>query len=211
MIKEVCVENFTNVPEIIRHGADRIELCDNLSVGGTTVSEGVLKKTIEFCRWEDVSVMVIIRPRGGDYVYSDLEKDIMLADIEAAIKAGASGIVIGALTRENKLDKPFLTKVSSIIKTENMALTFHMAFDEIADEKQEAAIDWLAENHFDRILVHGGSLDKPIENNLKKLRKLVEYADDRIIILPGGGITLANRAKVVEELGVNEVHGTKVV
>lgn len=81
MIKEVCVENFTLVPSAIQKGADRIELCDNLSVGGTTVSYGVAAKTISYCRNTNTKVMAIIRPRGGNFIYNEHEIDIMRQDI----------------------------------------------------------------------------------------------------------------------------------
>ncbi len=211
MIKEVCVENFTHVPKVIRRGADRIELCDNLAVGGTTVSKGVLEKTIEFCRQEDVSVMAIIRPRGGDFVYTAIEKAIMLADIQTAIDTDVSGIVIGALTNERELDTAFLSAVKSITAEVGLSLTFHMAFDDIPKEKQKESIEWLSANGFDRILTHGGPLTQPIEQQLDTLKELIEMAGENITIMPGGGITKENLPLIERELDVQEAHGTKIV
>ena len=85
MLKEACVENFTNVPGVIARGAKRIELCDNLTVGGTTPSVGVIKITTDYCSDKDVPVIVILRPRGGDFVYSLMEKAIMMRDLEEII------------------------------------------------------------------------------------------------------------------------------
>lgn len=209
MLKEVCVENFTLVPKAIQQGAGRIELCDNLAVGGTTVSLGVMEQTLRYCKPFSVPVMVIIRPRGGNFIYDDTEKAIMLRDIQLAKEAGADGIVIGALSAEKDLDKPFLKAVFE--QCRQMDLTFHMAFDEMAPAQQLKAIDWLSEAGFKRILTHGGFKEEPIENHFEKLKELITYANNRIIILPGGGITHNNAALVYENLGVAEVHGTKIV
>ena len=209
MLKEVCVENFTSVPKAIRQGADRIELCDNLAVGGTTVSAGVMEQTVEYCKTVGIPVMVIVRPRGGNFVYGETEKNMMLRDIQYAREIGASGIVIGALTEKNELDKAFLK--AALKSSGQMEATFHMAFDEIAGNDQLEAIDWLCEAGFSRILTHGGSLTTPIEENFDKLREVIAHAGNRIIILPGGGITNENVPMIQKELAVQEVHGTKVV
>lgn len=209
MLKEVCVENFTVVPEAIQKGAGRIELCDNLAVGGTTVSLGVMEQTIRYCKAFSVPVMVIIRPRGGNFVYGETEKDIMLRDIQLAQKAGADGMVIGALSTENELDKPFLQ--AALDQSGQMDATFHMAFDEMDAEQQFKAIDWLSEAGFKRILTHGGVKTVPIEQNLNRLKELVVFADERIIIMPGGGVTADNVDKIQEKLNIEELHGTKIV
>lgn len=209
MLKEVCVENFTHIPKAIRQGANRIELCDNLAVGGTTVSLGVMEQAIAYCKEAAVPVMTIIRPRGGNFVYTEVEKSILLRDIELAQNAGADGIVIGALTEKGELDQEFLHQVSAY--SDAMELTFHMAFDDIREHLQMEAVDWLCEAGFSRILTHGGALTTPIEENLGKLRALIEYAGDRIVILPGGGITQDNLSMIQQKLAVQEVHGTKVV
>lgn len=209
MLKEVCVENFTKIPKAIRQGANRIELCDNLAVGGTTVSMGVMEQAIAYCKEAAIPVMAIIRPRGGNFVYEDAEKSILLRDIELAQNAGAAGIVIGALTEKNELDKEFLKQV--IEYSGSMEKTFHMAFDEISEHLQMEAVDWLCEAGFSRILTHGGPLTTPIEENFVKLREVIDYAGERIIILPGGGISQDNLGLIQQELAVQEVHGTKVV
>lgn len=209
MLREVCLENFTAVPSAVKKGADRIELCDNLAVGGTTVSLGVMKQTVDYCKPFSIPVMVIIRPRGGNFVYNETEKAIMLRDIEFAKQAGAAGIVIGALTAENNLDTPFL---STILKNcGQMDTTFHMAFDEIPPQHQAEAIDWLSEAGFSRILTHGGKMEEPIETHLERLKELIEYAKERVVIMPGGGITDENAVMIQETLGITEIHGTKIL
>ena len=149
MIKEVCVENFTNVPLMIERGADRIELNNDLSVGGTTPSFGVIKKTVEYAHKHDVPAVVMIRPRGGNFVYNEAE--------------------------------------------------------------QKEAIDWLSKNKVKRILTHGGPLNQPISHTLDHLKELVKKAKNKIEILPGGGITKVNVNKIVEQIKIKQVHGTKLL
>ena len=114
MIYEFCAENVTNLEKAMQAGARRIELCDNLAVGGTTPSYGVIKAAVELAKPYNVTVMTMIRPRGGDFVYNDLEMEIMLEDIQMARSAGTHGLVFGVLTTANKIDYP---KNGKIIKS----------------------------------------------------------------------------------------------
>ncbi|MGX6962818.1 copper homeostasis protein CutC [Vagococcus xieshaowenii] len=210
MIKEFCAENFTTIPQAIQHGARRIELCDNLTVGGTSVSLGVLTETISYCHELDIPVMTIIRPRGGDFFYNDTELKMMEIDILEAKKVGADGVVIGCLTEDqSEIDIEAMDQL--LAHTEGLQVTFHMAFDALSKEEQFNAIDWLVERGVERILTHGGPAGTPIQDNFEHLQALIAHADGRIIILPGGGITAENAQEVIETLGVKEVHGTKIV
>ena len=209
LLKEYCAENFTNLPQAIAAGAQRIELCDNLSVGGTTVSTGVMEEAVAYCHEKDVQVMVIIRPRGGDFVYNDSELKIMHTDLIEAKKIGVDGVVIGALTADNWLDEEALELL--IENAEGLEITFHMAFDVLSPTDQLRAIDWLVEAGVSRILTHGGPAGSPIEENYGHLQALLAYARDRIRILPGGGVSFKNAEAVAEQLAVCEVHGTKIV
>ncbi|MEG0442925.1 MAG: copper homeostasis protein CutC [Carnobacterium sp.] len=208
-LKEVCVENYTVIPQAIANGANRIELCDNLAVGGTTPSKGVMHETMAYCGEKTIPVMSIIRPRGGNFVYNDTELKIMGYDIIEARNIGLDGIVIGCLNENNWLDEDALEQI--LEESYGLQITFHMAFDQIPVEKQFEAIDWLIEHDVQRILTHGGPSGAPIETTLPHLKELVDYANDRIIILPGGGITNKNAQEVIDYLGVNEVHGTAIV
>lgn len=210
MLKEVCVENFTDIPDVIERGADRIELCDNLVVSGTTPSIGVIKQSIRYCQERDVPVMVLIRPRGGNFVYSAVEKEIMLMDVAEAIQAGANGIVIGALTKAGLLDQIFLKEVTNQAKEAAVKCTFHMAFDAIPEENQEEAITQLEEMGYMRILTHGGSMEKDIFENITHLQKLMSCTK-HILIMPGGGVTKSNVEELKELLAFTEAHGTKIV
>ncbi|MDB7100302.1 copper homeostasis protein CutC [Enterococcus mundtii] len=209
MIKEFCAENYTSIPLAIANGANRIELCDNLAVGGTTPSTGVIEEVLSYANEKSVPVMTIIRPRGGDFVYNDIELKIMHTDLIEAKKLGTDGVVIGCLTPSGWLDEEALEVL--IDSAEGLQITFHMAFDAIPQERQYEAIDWLVEHGVHRILTHGGVAGTNIEDNFAHLKQLIAHADGRIIILPGGGITSENAQVVANALGVHEVHGTKIV
>ena len=105
LVFEFCAEKLTYIDKAIAAGAGRIELCDNLAVGGTTPSIGVINEAIKLTREKSVDLCVIIRPRGGDFVYTDLEVEAMLTDIRAAKEIGVTSFVLGALTRDRKLDQ----------------------------------------------------------------------------------------------------------
>lgn len=220
-LREFCAENFTLVPQAIEAGARRIELCDNLAVGGTTPSMGVMEVTTLYAHEHDAAVMAMIRPRGGDFVYTEAELQAMEADIFAACEAGVDGIVLGCLTPDEEgalqLDHAALTRLVTLARSAadafdmELDMTFHMAFDELPEDAQPAAIDELVDLGFSRILTHGGAAGTAIEDNLGHLRALMGAADDRLIILPGAGITFRNAGAVAEALGARELHGTKIV
>lgn len=209
MIREFCAENFTRVPHAIAAGATRIELCDNLAVGGTTPSLGVIEATCRYAANCMVPVMVMIRPRGGNFVYTDSEVAIMKRDVDAVRRVGAAGAVLGCLTGGGWIDEPATTAL--LRAASGLQVTFHMAFDDISSERQFAAIDWLAEHGVSRVLTHGGPMRVPIEENIERLSHLQAYAKGRLLILPGGGITYANAEAIARKVGVQEVHGTAIV
>jgi len=209
MIKEACVENFTDIPQKIARGANRIELCDNLAVGGTSVSYGVMEYTKKYCDEHNIPIMAIIRPRGADFVYTQEEFMIMKTDLLLAKKLGIHGVVIGALTTNNWIDEPLIEALIDLAS--GMEITFHMAFDAITPKRQLEAIDWLVAHKVQRILTHGSNTGNPIEENIPRLQEYIEYADNRIIILPGGSVTKDNVDFLAETLGVEEFHGTKIV
>lgn len=209
IIKEFCAENFTDIPSAIASGAGRIELCDNLSVGGTTVSKGVMTETIAYCSDKSVPVMAIIRPRGGNFIYTDTEIKIMENDIYEAKNLGVDGIVIGCLNESNWIDEEALNIL--LDAADGLQITFHMAFDAMNRDNQFLAIDWLSERNVDRILTHGGVSGTPIEQNLEYINDLISYANNRITILPGGGINHENVDSIINFLQVKEIHGTKIV
>ena len=209
MIYEFCAENVTLLEKAIEAGARRIELCDNLAVGGTTPSYGVTKAAVELAADYDTTIMTMIRPRGGDFVYNDLEIAIMLEDIRLTAQAGSQGVVFGALTADKKLDKPNLEKL--IAASKGMEIVFHMAFDELSEEDQLEAIDWLSQAGVTRILTRAGVSGDSLEKRFAHYHRILEHAKGKIEILPGGGIDLDNRQTFIDQLGVTQLHGTKVV
>ena len=211
MIKEVCVENFTNVPLMIERGANRIELNNDLSVGGTTPSFGVIKKTVEYAHKHDVPVIVMIRPRGGNFVYNEDELEIMINDIQICSLLNVDGVTFGCLTREKHLDKRAMNRLLSVAHAGDLEVVMHMAFDELTNAEQKEAIDWLSQNRVKRILTHGGPLNQPISHTLDHLKEVVKQAKNKIEILPGGGITKVNVNKIVEQIKIKQVHGTKLL
>ena len=209
MIYEFCAENVTLLEKAMQAGARRIELCDNLAVGGTTPSYGVTKAAVELAANYDTTIMTMIRPRGGDFVYNELEIAIMLEDIRLTAQAGSRGVVFGALTADKKLDKPNLEKL--IAASKGMEIVFHMAFDELSEEDQLEAIDWLSQAGVTRILTRAGVSGDSLEKRFAHYHRILEHAKGKIEILPGGGIDLDNRQTFIDQLGVTQLHGTKVV
>ena len=209
MIYEFCAENVTLLEKAMQAGARRIELCDNLAVGGTTPSYGVTKAAVELAANYDTTIMTMIRPRGGDFVYNELEIAIMLEDIRMTAQAGSQGVVFGALTADKKLDEPNLEKL--IAASKGMEIVFHMAFDELSEEDQLEAIDWLSQAGVTRILTRAGVSGDSLEKRFAHYHRILEHAKGKIEILPGGGIDLDNRQTFIDQLGVTQLHGTKVV
>ena len=209
MIYEFCAENVTLLEKAMQAGARRIELCDNLAVGGTTPSYGVTKAAVELAADYDTTIMTMIRPRGGDFVYNDLEIAIMLEDIRLTAQAGSQGVVFGALTADKKLDKANLEKL--IAASKGMEIVFHMAFDELSDQDQLEAIDWLSQAGVTRILTRAGVSGDSLEKRFSHYHRILEHAAGKIEILPGGGIDMDNRQTFIDQLGVTQLHGTKVV
>ena len=209
MIYEFCAENVTLLEKAMEAGARRIELCDNLAVGGTTPSYGVTKAAVELAANYDTTIMTMIRPRGGDFVYNELEIAIMLEDIRLTAQAGSQGVVFGALTADKKLDKANLEKL--IAASKGMEIVFHMAFDELSDDDQLEAIDWLSQAGATRILTRAGVSGDSLEKRFAHYHRILEHAKGKIEILPGGGIDLDNRQTFIDQLGVTQLHGTKVV
>ena len=205
IIRELCLENFTKIPQALQAGVERIELCDNLAVGGTTPSYGVIEEAANYVAESKTTLAVMIRPRGGNFVYNSHELKIIETDTLKAVEAGAQNIVFGALTPGNEIDTDALETVS--IAAQGLPITFHMAFDEVTD--QEKAIDQLVEFGVDKILTHGGPLDQPL--NTDKLKSLIDYAKGKINIIIGGGVNAENFENLAQLTGTNYVHGTKII
>ena len=208
-IYEFCAENVTLLEKAFKAGAQRVELCDNLAVGGTTPSYGVIKAAVELAKTYQAKVVVMIRPRGGDFVYSQEELAIMLEDMKCARELGVDGFVLGALTSENQVDKDALRTL--LEASQGLEVTMHMAFDQIAIEDQPSAIQWLKENGVTRLLTRAGTPETALDSRLKRYEELVGLAEGQLEILAGGGISVANRDQFLAIAGLEQVHGTRVV
>ena len=199
MILEVCIESAESAIAAEAGGADRVELCDNLMEGGTTPSTGMVALTLQRV---SIPVMMMIRPRGGDFLYTGLEYEIMLRDIEEAKRLGVHGVVFGLLTADGHIDKSRTAKL--IQASRPLTVTFHRAFDMTVDPV--LALEDLISLGVDRILTSGQ--ESSTEQGMDLIAELVERAGDRIIILPGCGINEANIAELVSKTGVRECHVT---
>lgn len=211
MLKEVCVENFTNIPHVIENGADRIELNNELSLGGTTPTFGVIKRSIIYANRVKIPVIVMIRPRGGNFIYNEDEIAIMVDDMAVAAKLGARGVAFGCLTNQKQLNRGQMERLIDLAHSLNLAVVMHMAFDQISEPIQRDELNWLIGQKVERILTHGGDLQFPIEDTITHLKEILNWSNGKIEILPGGGITTKNRDEIAEELNVNQLHGSKIV
>ncbi|UII21367.1 copper homeostasis protein CutC [Fulvivirga ligni] len=197
LIIEVVTDSVASCVNAEAGGADRVELCDNLFEGGTTPSAGMIKLVREKV---SIGLMVMIRPRGGDFLYSDEEFEVMKEDIRVAKSLGVDGVVFGLLTPKGKIDKVKTKELIDIARP--LSVTFHRAFDMVADPFQ--ALEDLIDLGVDRILTAGQERTAP--EGIDLLKDLMEKAGDRIIILAGGGIRPYNIEKIVSKTGVKECH-----
>jgi len=196
---EVCVEGLPGALAAAEGGAHRVELCAGLVEGGTTPSSGTLSLVLERVK---VDTVVLVRPRGGDFLYSDDELDTLLMDVAAARHAGAYGIATGALTRDGSVDVPAMERVMEAATP--MSVTFHRAFDMVRDPWE--ALEILIRLGVDRVLTSGQEGSVP--EGLTFIREAVGRAAGRISIMPGGGLRRENIREIVRETGVREVHFT---
>jgi copper homeostasis protein len=194
---EICVSDVESAIAAEAGGADRIELCDNLAVGGTTPSAGTIA---EACRWLSIPVHVLIRPRAGDFVYSGPELAVMRHDIEAAKALGAAGVVLGILTDEATIDRDRTAEL--VARARPMSVTFHKAIDQTRNLVE--ALDSLIALGIDRVLTSGG---RPTAlEGVTTLQELVERAHDRIKVMAGGQFEIDHLETVIQRSGVSEVH-----
>jgi len=200
-ILEVCVDSVCNALTAQSAGAHRIEFCANLSEGGTTPSPA----QIEIARKRlQIKLYVIIRPRGGDFLYNDTEFEIIKSDIHFCGKTGCDGVVIGMLHPDGTVDKERTGELVRIAHHYAMGVTFHRAFDRCVDLFQ--AMETIIEIGCKRILTSGG-YDTAVEG-VEVIRSLIEKAGEQIIIMPGSGITPENIAGLIQKTGAKELHGT---
>lgn len=195
---EVCAGDIASVFAAKQGGAYRVELCSALGEGGVTPSAGAIAEAVS----TGIKVNVLIRPRSGDFLYNEAEKQVMIADVRYAASAGANGVVIGALTPEGDVDLSLCHEL--VMAAEGLEVTFHRAFDRCR-EPQRALEDIIALG-CTRLLTSGQAADALTGAPL--IETLVRQAAGRISIMPGCGVNVSNVAQIVSATGVWEVHSS---
>ena len=196
---ESCCTDVGQIRRAQEAGARRIELCEKLAVGGVTPSAELLKAAISVAK---VPVNVLVRPRGGDFVFSAAEADTMLRDIELCREAGAAAVVIGALDSRGDVDMPLMRRLCDAAS--GMSVTFHRAFDVCADPL--AAFEDVLALGCDRLLTSGHESDA--FKGRFFIAELVERAAGRIIVMPGCGVRRSNIARIAADTGAVEFHAS---
>ena len=195
---EICANSVESAVKAQQAGAYRVELCAGIPEGGTTPSFGEIRMARQLLN--QTKLHVIIRPRGGDFLYSPIEQEIMLHDIKVARQLGADGVVFGCLTAEGYVDVPLMQKLMNAVG--EMSVTFHRAFDMCSNPKE--ALEQIIGLGIDRVLTSGQ--EATAEKGIPLLKELVEQADGRIIIMPGCGVRENNIGKIEAETGAKEFH-----
>jgi copper homeostasis protein len=198
-IVEICIDSIAGVVAARRAGAARVELCAALIEGGITPSVGMVRRAVDAAQGQ-LKVHVIIRPRGGDFLYDEPELAVMADDIDAVKEAGADGIVLGLLRPDGSIDRERTEAL--IARARPLAVTFHRAFDVSRDAF--AGLDTLIALGVDRLLTSGQ--EPSVLQGAPLIRALIERAAGRIVVMPGGDITARNVERILAETGARELH-----
>lgn len=201
-ILEIAANSLASALAAEAGGAARVELCSALEVGGLTPSHAAIAIAVERLR---IPVHVLIRPRAGDFVFDDLECEVMRRDIETCKALGCAGVVIGALTPAGDLDVPGCRRLMEA--AHGLSVTFHRAFDFVRDP--ENTLEAVIALGCDRLLTSGQAADALAGAPL--IRALIEQARERITIMPGGGIDARNIAAIAQATGAREFHASAKV
>jgi copper homeostasis protein len=197
VLVEACVDSVESAMAAARAGANRLELCDNLADDGTTPSAGAIA---ECRRRVAIPLYVMIRPRGGDFVYSDVDFEVMHRDIAHARQLGADGVVLGLLQRNGRVDA---VRTAALVRAARpLDVTFHRAIDAARDPSE--ALDALVMAGVDRVLTSGRA--RTARQGARVISELVARAGDRIAVMAGGGIDAEHVRSLVKRTGVREVH-----
>jgi copper homeostasis protein len=197
ILLELSVETAEAAVAAERGGAQRIELCAQLRLGGLTPSEEVMRLARKSVT---VPIFAMIRPRAGDFTYSLEELAQMRRDIAVAQRIGIEGIVLGIVTRERCVDAERTREL--VMAAHPLPVTFHRAFDDVAD--LDSALDDVIETGAARILTSGGAANAPA--GIENLARLVDAAGERVTIIPGGGINASNVLQIARKSGARELH-----
>ena len=195
---EIAVDSPAGLDNALRGGAQRIELCAALDIGGLTPTAGLMARAAQ----ANVPVYAMIRPRAGNFVYDAGDVAVMEADIDAVRKAGLAGVVFGASREDGTLNSALLARL--IKHSEGLGVTLHRAFDLVPD--LEEALEQAVELGFERILSSGG-LPKAMDG-ADALHYLIKQAGERIVVMPGSGIRASNVREILACTGAREVHAS---
>jgi copper homeostasis protein len=198
---EVCANSVQSAVAAQNGGASRIELCDNLHEGGSTPSYGQIKVTRNLLQ---IPLKVLLRPRTGDFLYTEYEFEVIKADLEYCGAEGCDAVVIGILNADGTVDKERCAQLIQMAKRVGMSTTFHRAFDLCTDLNQ--AMEDIIELGFDCLLTSGGKTTA-IEG-ASKIAQLIQKAEGRICIMPGGGVSEYNVADLVHYTGATEINSS---
>ncbi|WP_263378680.1 copper homeostasis protein CutC [Granulicella paludicola] len=199
IIFELCAETVDACLAAREGGADRIELCSGLSEGGLTPSHGLVREALQ---QSDLPVHVLIRPRGGNYLYTEAEIAVMAEDILHVKSLGAAGVVLGLLKADRTVDVETTRNFVQLARP--MQVTFHRAFDDTPD--LETALEAVISTGCERVLTSGGCTD--VAQGAEILARLVKQADGRLEVAVGGGLRLTNASSLVRLTGATHFHGS---
>jgi len=196
---EVCIDSVESAIAAERGGARRVELCSDLLEGGITPGAGMIASVR---RHIGIDLYVMIRPRGGDFFYTDLEFDVMRTEIEHACNLGADGIVLGLLDQQGRVDVARSRQLIEFARP--LPVTFHRAIDMTPD--LSVALEDVIATGATRILTSGGAPN--VQRGITEIARMVEAASGRVAIMPGGGITPENIASIAQTTGATEFHSS---
>ncbi|HEC2174056.1 TPA: copper homeostasis protein CutC [Staphylococcus delphini] len=209
MIKEAVASSLVEVETKLKAGANRIELCENMHESGTTPSYGMVKIASDMCQMYGAELAVMIRPRGGSFVYNWYEFESMQADIQQLKTLPIDYFVFGCLTTEDTLHQFQMQTLIQLAAP--IRVVCHMAFDHIYPTGQSKALQQLIDLGVTRLLTHGGPAQSNLFDNLPHLAKWVRQSKGQIEIMPGGGLNYENLDALLELFPFQEVHGTHIV
>ncbi|MEH0742793.1 copper homeostasis protein CutC [Vibrio cholerae] len=216
---EVCIDHIESLHHALKGGATRIELCSALALGGLTPSAGLMRLAGRYRALRDstqrentqrgldsnakgIPIYAMIRPRQGDFIFSEQDLECMLHDIDTAAQSGLQGVVIGALTADGKVDTHMTSQLVERAHAHQLGVTFHRAFDQCQDPDE--ALETIISLGCERVLTSGLALTAP--EGVTVLKQLVIQARERIVIMAGAGVNASNAHELINQTGVTELH-----
>ncbi|MDX1302509.1 copper homeostasis protein CutC [Photobacterium sp.] len=194
---EVCIDNLESLHYARHGGATRIELCSSLALGGLTPSLGFMKQAIKHVH---IPVYAMIRPRQGDFLFSDDEIELMLEDIHAAKQAGLQGVVVGVLTAQSQINRDVLATL--VKEAKGLGVTFHRAIDQCLEPFE--ALDTIMSAGCERVLTSG--LKANALAGADTIARMVQHCGNHLSIMAGAGVTAENAAEIIAKSGIKEIH-----